>query len=302
MYGKIAIRKGGFKRVGSNINDVFTYIKRVTKKVYRFTNFISFYIVNILSKFNIPIGRNNYRILKLKNKYHGKRCFIIGNGPSLKPDDLERLRGETTFASNKIYKIFNQTTWRPTFYMVVDSIVLEENVKDINLVKAKTKLTLNCYKHLFKADIYFNNNLNKNKFGSFSTNIMESLYSSGTVSYHLLQIANYMGFSEVYLLGHDYNFKGAISKTKDLSFLKKDENSTIYFSEDYVRPDEKKAGQAPEEMYNGMEKAKIVYESSGRKVYNATRVSYLDVFELRNFDDLFGNQNEENNLKIKTNG
>jgi hypothetical protein len=277
---------------------LFKYLKKRIKKFYNLINLLFFCIISFFSRFTIPINKNNYRILKLKNKYNGKRCFIIGNGPSLRPEDLEQLKGEITFASNKIYKIFNQTTWRPTFYMVVDSIVLEENVKDINLVEAKVKFTLKCYKHLFNADIYFNNNLHKNKCGSFSTNIMETLYSSGTVSYHLLQIAYYMGFSEVYLLGHDYNFKGAVSKTKDLSFLKKEDNSKIYFSEDYIRADEKKAGQAPEEMYYGMEKAKFVYENSGKKIYNATRVSYLDVFEMRDFEELFGDKNEENGQKI----
>lgn len=270
-------------------------IKKRIIKVYNTLYLIIFNIVNSFSKINIPLTKNNYKILKFKNKYKGERCFIIGNGPSLNPEDLERLKDEFTFASNKIYKIFNKTTWRPTFYMVVDPIVLEENVEDINLVEAKTKFTLKVYKHLFNADIYFNNNLYKKNHGSFSTNINESLYSSGTVSYHLLQVAYYLGFSEVYLLGHDYNFKGAISKTKDLSFLKKDDNSQHYFSEDYIRKDEKKPGQAPEEIYYGMQRAKRAYEGAGRKIYNATRVSYLDVFEQRNFDELFGDKNDKIN-------
>jgi hypothetical protein len=278
------------------------FLKKSVKKVYNTLFFVLFFIVNLFSKWNIPLTKNNCKILALKNKYKGERCFIIGNGPSLKPEDLERLKGEFTFASNKIYKIFDETTWRPTFYMVVDPIVLEENVKDINLVDAKTKFTLKVYKHLFKADLYFNNNLFKNKRGTFSTNIMESLYSSGSVSYHLLQIAHYMGFSEVYLLGHDYNFKGAISKTKDLTFLEKDGNSQHYFSEDYIRVDEKKPGQAPEEIYHGMERAKLAYENSSRNIYNVTRVSYLDVFEIRDFDDLFGNKEEEAERKSTNNG
>jgi hypothetical protein len=274
---------------------VFKFPKKLLKEIYKYVKIVLIYIVNIFSSYNIPITKNNYKIFKLKNKYIGKRCFIIGNGPSLKPEDLERLKGEIAFASNKIYKIFSKTTWRPTFYMVVDSIVLEENVKDINLVQAETKLTLKCYKSLFDADIYFNNNLNKEKRGTFSTNIMESLYSSGSVSYHLLQIAYYMGFSEIYLVGHDYNFKGAISKTKDLSHLKNEDNSQHYFIEDYIRADEKKPGQAPEEIYYGMEKARLIYEGAGRKIFNATRITYLDVFESKDFDELFeekGNPSE----------
>lgn len=262
-------------------------VKVIVKKAYKAIKIVGLYLNNILSKYNIPITKNNYKILKLKNKYRGKRCFIIGNGPSLIAEDLEKLKGEYTFASNKIYKIFNQTNWRPTFYMVVDSIVLEENIDEINLVEAKRKFSLKCYRSLSKADIYFNNNLYIEKKGTFSTNIMESLYSSGTVSYHLLQIAFYMGFSEVYLLGHDYNFNGAISKSRDLSFLENQENSDIYFTNDYIKVNEKRACQAPEEMYYGMEKAKLIFENSGRKVFNVTRVSYLDVFEMRNLSDLF---------------
>ncbi|QOR65477.1 DUF115 domain-containing protein [Cytobacillus suaedae] len=269
------------------------YIKKNAIKLFYIVLLGFSYIVNYSSRFSIPLTSNNYKIFKLKNKYVGKRCFIIGNGPSLKPEDLDKLKNEITFSSNKIYKIFNKTTWRPTFYMVVDPIVLEENVTEINQVDAKTKFTLKVYRHLFDADVYFNNNLNSNKRETFSKNIMESLYSSGTVSYHLLQIAYYMGFSEVYLLGHDYNFKGAISKTKDLSFLNEANNSQHYFSKDYIRIDEKKPGQAPDEIYYGMEKAKIEYEQSGRKIFNSTRVTYLDVFDLKHFDELFNKSNEE---------
>lgn len=263
-------------------------IRKAILKLYYTSYSVLFFIVNLFSKINIPLTMNNYKILSYKNKYVGKRCFIIGNGPSLRPGDLEKLKGEFTFASNKIYKIFDKTSWRPTFYMVVDPIVLEENTEEINSVEAENKFTLKAYKNLFNADIYFNNNLQKTKRGTFSKNVMESLYSSGTVSYHLLQIAYYMGFTEVYLIGHDYNFKGAISKTKDLSFLNGPDNLVPYFSKDYIRKDEKKPGQAPDEMYHGMEKAKVAYEKSGRAIYNATRITYLDVFDIKNLDELCG--------------
>ena len=273
------------------------YLKKGLIHVYNFLYFFLMNIPNLFSIFNIPLTRNNYKIIKLRNKYQGKRCFLIGNGPSLKPGDLDRIKGEYTFASNKIYKIFNKTIWRPTFYMVVDPIVLEENAEEINSVEAKTKFTLKGYKQLFNADIYFNNNLYKENKGTFSTNIMESLYSSGSVSYHLLQIIHYMGFSEVYLLGHDYNFKGAISRTRDLSFLKKANNSQHYFSEEYIRKDEKKPGQAPKEIYYGMENARRIFDNSGKKIFNVTRVSYLDVFQMKEFDELFWEDNEKEGLE-----
>ena len=57
---------------------------------------------------------------QFKDLYQGKRCFIIGNGPSLKADDLDCLKNEYTFAANRIYEILDKTDWRPWAYVVVD--------------------------------------------------------------------------------------------------------------------------------------------------------------------------------------
>ena len=65
----------------------------------------------------------NCTMRELKDKYKGQRCFVIGNGPSLTAEDLNLLKGEVTFASNRIYKMFEQTDWRPTYYAVFDEWV-----------------------------------------------------------------------------------------------------------------------------------------------------------------------------------
>jgi hypothetical protein len=41
---------------------------------------------------------------RLRNRYAGRRCFVIGNGPSLGAMDLTRLRGEITVGANSFYK------------------------------------------------------------------------------------------------------------------------------------------------------------------------------------------------------
>lgn len=60
------------------------------------------------------------RISELKNQYVDKRCFIIGNGASLRVEDIDLIKEEVTIASNRIYNIFSNTSWRPTIYMVED--------------------------------------------------------------------------------------------------------------------------------------------------------------------------------------
>ena len=76
-----------------------------------------------------------------KGKFTGKRCFLIGNGPSLRAEDLTRLReaGEITFAFNRIYSIFDQTPWRPNFYISQDELMLAGCVDTVCGLKADAK-------------------------------------------------------------------------------------------------------------------------------------------------------------------
>jgi len=48
------------------------------------------------------------------------RAFIIGNGPSLKAEQLDRLINEVTFGVNRIHLIYDQTKWRPTNWIIMD--------------------------------------------------------------------------------------------------------------------------------------------------------------------------------------
>ena len=48
------------------------------------------------------------------------RAFIIGNGVSLKETPLQLLQGEITFGMNRIHKLYSETSWRPTYYVLTD--------------------------------------------------------------------------------------------------------------------------------------------------------------------------------------
>lgn len=50
-----------------------------------------------------------------KNKYDGKRCFIVATGPSLTVEDLSLLKNEITFGMNSICMSSKLTDWIPTF-------------------------------------------------------------------------------------------------------------------------------------------------------------------------------------------
>jgi len=48
------------------------------------------------------------------------RAFVVGNGPSLKAEQLNKLIPEVSFGVNRIHLIYNQTRWRPTHWVMMD--------------------------------------------------------------------------------------------------------------------------------------------------------------------------------------
>ena len=74
-------------------------------------------------------AKSSERLKKLENSYYKETCFIIGNGPSLSVDDLNLIKGKYSFATNRIFNLFDSCSWRPTFYCIQDSLLINE-IKD----------------------------------------------------------------------------------------------------------------------------------------------------------------------------
>jgi hypothetical protein len=48
------------------------------------------------------------------------RCFLVGNGPSLKRTNLDLIAGKPSFGMNRIHLLYPVTRWRPTYFMWSD--------------------------------------------------------------------------------------------------------------------------------------------------------------------------------------
>ncbi len=235
---------------------------------------------------------NERKLKALKNKHKGERCFIIGNGPSLRISDLDLLNDEITFAFNKIYLAYDQTDFRPTYYMVADVNVIKNNAGRINgLCDESIKLFPYEYDHVIQPTertIYFNFDyeyLYYTKMPKFSKNPLRCMYCGGTVTTKALQLAYYMGIREVYLIGIDFSFK--VPDNRLQNGIVSSEGEINHFHPDY-----RKEGEvwglpdlALQERYYRL--AKKIYESDGRRIFNATRGGKLEVFPRIDFDLLF---------------
>jgi hypothetical protein len=262
-------------------DDIRFYILQNRWNKYKFLD-----IYDVDSKYNLF---SFPKLVEWKNKYEGMRVFIIGNGPSLKIEDLETLRyhQEISFAFNKVYRVFDRTEWRPNLLAISDYSILINSQDEVR--------KLNC--NILFADHYHKNGLCKkfddvdyvhicdyeynNTHPIFSDDVTKGVYCGYSVSYDIgLQLAIYAGAKEIYLIGMDHTMSGA-----DVTA------STHHFIPNYFSEEEKEAYKGLKGKFDRVtlayEAAKEYASNCGVKIFNATRGGELEVFERVDFDSLF---------------
>ena len=231
-------------------------------------------------------GRNLH---SLKGRYSGKRCFIVGNGPSLRVEDLELLKDEYTFAFNRIYYIFERTSWRPTFYCAQDAKIVaasaEEIQEKINISHKFVPIDLKWYEDAeIDSAFFFNPKYAGEQVPEFSEDIARYIGVGNTVAYTAMQLAVYMGFSEIYLLGVDHSFQ--TYQDKDGNIIT-DPNAKDYFTDKYNQ--DKGQLYVPRLDLSTLSymAAQEYAETHPVTIYNATRGGKLEVFPRVDFETLF---------------
>lgn len=230
----------------------------------------------------------NYEWIKeYKDKYKGKRCFIVCNGPSLTESDYIKLKNEYTFGMNYITRWFEKTGFETTFYVCQDYFDRARYMdKDFHSIK---KSVIFFSDHMFKKygftyegkynllpaslkNLHFPQEKRK-----FPKDILcEGVYLGETVVYACIQLAWHMGFSEIYLIGADCQLNNAknlhangLGRESDIYSVKKidDDNVLNYIISDYS----------------------IVKSNENYlpfKLINLTRGGALELFERKNLDDI----------------
>lgn len=245
--------------------------------------------------------RRNYQLLHfeatrwgknlktLQGKYNGERCFIVGNGPSLAAKDLDKLKNEYTFAFNRIYYIFEQTAWRPTFYCTQDAKIAKASANEIK-EKIDTPyifapINLKWYEDVdIDSDYFFSPKQAGDHVPEFSENIPRYVGVGNTVAYTAMQLAVYMGFSEIYLLGVDHSFQTYQDKDGNIIV---DPNAKDYFCDQYNQDKDKLFVPKLDLSTLSYIAAQKFTENHPVAIYNATRGGKLEVFPRVDFDSLF---------------
>ncbi len=240
---------------------------------------------------HFELTRYGRSLAKLEGSHKGERCFVIGNGPSLKAADLQRLHDHhmLSFGSNRVFKIFNQTDWRPDFFASEDIIILKDIQREIEKIPAQKKFIpvhLKWYEDVnIKNADYFYMDYQSTLTESYgmSLDIAHGIRCHSTVTTTCLQIAIYMGFSEIYLLGVDHNFAKMIDKNGNVVT---DSSIKNHFTEDYDKDiiDQGFQIDSATEAYLNVER--LSRKLGTFRVYNATRGGKLEVFQRVDFDQI----------------
>lgn len=238
---------------------------------------------------------DNERILAdFKDKHKGKRAFILGNGPSLNLCDLGLLKNELTFGVNSIFLNYEHMDYDPTYYVVEDVLVAEDRAEEINVYNGPIKLFGNYLRHhgITESEntLWINVRMRYDdypEFPYFSRNALKMLWTGGTVTYLCMQLAYYMGFSEVYLVGFDHSYKIPPDFHVNGNQILSTSDDPNHFHPDYFG----KGYRWHDPMLGRMEKsyrsAKRVYDGAGRRIFNATVGGKLEIFDRIDYQSLF---------------
>lgn len=231
------------------------------------------------------------KIRSLKGMYKGKRCFITCTGPSLTIEDLELLKNEYVFGMNSICLIHDKTDWKPDFYGIQDINVYDKInetllTTDNGQVFAPYYYKVNrgtpedwVYFHM-SGDYHLYDRYYTGKFYSkFSDDCYATVYDGFSITYSIMQIAIYMGFDELYLLGADCNYLG-----NNQHFIE-----TGHQVKDW---DAQTVGARLSASYN---EAKKFADAHGIKIINVTRGGLLEVYPREKLEDVLA-QNKKNKV------
>lgn len=258
------------------------------------------------SKFSLYVEGNQ----EFRKCHSGKRCFILGTGPSINKQNLTFLKNEICFSVSEFYLHPELSTINPQYHVIApnhtpfDQTHVEHRVHQINkFFTSDTHIFIgdNNYKHR-----YWNYLLNQNLLESGNISLLNYEYpyqldeknyqkestwdiarrpfSPRTVIYIALQLAFYMDFDEVHLLGVDHDY---------LDDVKRVSNHHFYLEHEGISDAEHLSGFDSErwffEYYMRWKQYRLIqahYLSHHKKIFNSTEGGMLDVFPRKSLREI----------------
>lgn len=220
-------------------------------------------------------------IQRLKNRHSGQRCVIICNGPSLNKTDFSLIRSEICIGLNKIFLGFKTFHFYPKYYVAVNEKVLRQSERQIKALTSVKFLSNRC-PDLFSENALTNILETQKPHDKFCKDIQRGLEEGSTVTYAALQVAFFLGFQSVIIVGmdHKFDYEGAPNETKVM--VGGDMN---HFSDEYFGYGQKWDNPDLANSEKSYQIARNVFEQDGRQIIDATVSGACTIFEKQSLKD-----------------
>lgn len=226
----------------------------------------------------------NYRpfLEQYKNIHAGKDCFIVGNGPSLNKTDLVKLNDYYVFGLNKIHLIFEKQPLKISYHVNVNELVIDQTKDELknNVFNCPSFLSYTGSTQIDFCKERVHKIFTRGAPWSFYGNILDTISEGYTVTYVAMQIAYFMGFKNVFLVGVDHNFQQQGKPNEQQEYKGDDIN---HFHPDYFKGQQwHLADMEGNEASYAL--AKHRFHKDGRNIFDATIGGKLKVFEKIDFE------------------
>lgn len=222
----------------------------------------------------------NGSLEKFRDRHQGERCFVIGCAPSLAKLEVAKLRGEWTFSVNRGYLAGQLGLPQSSYYVVGDPHTYREYWQEIRQAPVGQRFykanVFNLPEYQGAADrepalcVPFHNAPTMDE-GNFSADPTLGIYRGFTVVLDAVQLAYFMGFAEVYIIGCDLNYAG--------------DQTHVYGTGAY---EQKRRNDMPiEKVLRAMAVAGDFFQRHGRRFANAGVGGCLDTIPRVEFSSLF---------------
>jgi len=246
--------------------------------------------------------------ITLKNKYIGKRLFILGSGGSIKNYDLKQLKDEYVMTQNNFHVHPDIKKINPSFHCVIPYYQTDKEYSawidwiremENKLPHAKffwgdnTKsLIEENFVNIKNKSYYISAKYNLLTLDSAKVDISKTIMTTQTVTTQCLTVALYLGFSEIFLIGFDNDQICHQSKNQNrfygLSKITDTDAERNIVNNQYG----KKITKSWFNKWLTSKQLDLLEEYSkknGIKIFNVSREGLLDNFERKSLKDIIGN-------------
>lgn len=233
-----------------------------------------------------PAASQSPAIEALKDRHVGRRGWIVGNGPSVRLDDLARIpQDDVKFCFNRFYLSYDTNPLREDYVVSADTLMIKDFGQE--MIDLSTGYPLFCIPPAETLDLRGDFALvppGQVGLPLFSHSPDQYVSVGGSSVFVAIQMAWHMGIRELVFYGMDYSFSAKVVRDPRYAFPVSFDDGN-HFIKGY-RSAKPWCPPTWRDISAGFLNARVAFELHGGKVINATRGGKLELFPRQSFDEV----------------